>query len=148
MSQDYETWYEYSKRLDPLRTRMYEAEQKCIPPLPKNVGMECCSVKDRNFPRSAMANWVRDMPSKIGEIKECVRLHLLFYCAYQHITEPEDDATDRKRLDELCDKLDRKIQRSQTCENNVVRQWRFIRDKKPVHDLHSFFLNTNKTQTI
>ena len=139
MSADLGEWLKYDDRLEPLRERMHEAKKKIVPPMPSNYGIECCSVRSKDFPESAMANWVRDMPSKIEDIKENVRLNLVFYCALHHMIEPEEDIKDRARLDELCEKLDEKFSRNQICEKNIVRQWRFIRDMTAVKDLRSFF---------
>jgi len=84
---------------------------------------------------------VKQRPDKIDELKECIRLNLLFYAAYDHVINSEgaENIRDRKRLDEICERSAEEIQKTNECAHNVIKMWRFIRDKKGTRKLDSFF---------
>lgn len=127
-------------RLTPMRKLLSEAGKRCRPPLPRNTGMSVCTVRSRDFPELSLANMVKQRPDKIDDLKECIRLNLLFYAAHSRIivTEGAEDIRDRKRLDEIGERL-AETQRTDTCAHNVVKMWRFIRNMKGIEKLDSFF---------
>ena len=128
-----------SSGLDRLRTLLGEARRKCSPPLPENTGMSVCRVRFRDYPHLSLANMIKARPDKIPELKECIRLSLLFYAAhYEYINaEGAEDIKDPEQLDVVADKLEQ-IQKSMTCEHNTISMWRFIRDKRGTHTLEGF----------
>ena len=125
---------------DPLRDLLWEAKKKCSPPLPENTGMSVCRVRFKDYPHMSLANMIKARPDKIPELKECIRLSLLFYAVYYGYINPEGavDITDHDELDEVANKLEQ-IQKSMTCEHNTISMWRFIRDKRGTHTLKGFF---------
>ena len=127
------------RNADPLREMLSEARKKCIPPLPKNTGMSVCRVHYRDVPHMSVALMIKARPDKIPELKECIRLSLLFYAVlYGYIDgEGAADITDPDELDEVANKLE-KIQKNMTCEHNIVKLWRFIRNKRGTHTLEGF----------
>ena len=126
-------------KADPLRKLLSEAREKCIPPLPENTGMSVCRVNYRDYPRLSVKLMIKARPDKIPELKECIRLSLLFYAVLYGYIEPEGAAeiTNPDELDEVANKLE-KIQKNMTCEHNTVKLWRFIRDKRGTHTLEGF----------
>jgi len=133
---------DYSSRMEaagPLRDMLNAARQKCTPPIPKNTGMSVCRVNYRDFPHMSVALMIKARPDKIPELKECIRLSLLFYAVlYGYInSEGAAEIVDPEELDEVANKLE-KIQKNMTCEHNIVKLWRFIRDKRGTHTLDGF----------
>lgn len=126
-------------RAGPLREMLGEAREKCIPPLPRNTGMSVCRVHYRDFPHMSVALMIKTRPDKIPELKECIRLSLLFYAVLHGYINPEGAAETKNpdELNEIANKLE-KIQKSMECEHNIVKLWRFIRDKKGIKRLDSF----------
>ena len=123
----------------PLRDMLYEARQKCEPPMRKNTGMSVCRVHYKDYPYLSVALMIKARPDKIPEMKECIRLSMLFYAVLYGYINPEGaaDITDPKELDEVANKLEQ-IQKSMVCEHNIVKLWRFIRDKRGTHTLDGF----------
>lgn len=131
---------DYDRRLNPLRKLLSEAEKKCRPPLPKNTGIEVCTVRSRSSPRLSVALMIKARPDKIPDFKECIRLHLLFYAALHRYIKPEGagEIKDHDELDKVANKLE-EIQKDMVCEHNIVKLWRFIRDKRGIKKLDGFF---------
>jgi len=123
----------------PLRELLYEARMKCEPPMRKNTGMSVCRVNYKEYPYLSVALMIKDRPDKVPEFKECIRLSLLFYAVLYGYIDPKGAAeiVDPDELDEVANKLEQ-IQKNMTCEHNIVKLWRFIRDKRGTHTLEEF----------
>ncbi len=101
--------------------------------------MSVCRVHYRDVPHMSVALMIKARPDKIPELKECIRLSLLFYAVLYGYINPEGAAEikDVEGLDEVANKLEQ-IQKNMICEHNIVKLWRFIRDKRGTHTLDGF----------